>query len=98
MEYDVIWSRRARRDMKAIHDYIAEDNADAADRVCDAIYKRVDVLRAVPRLAQRYECDVQGEVRQTVSGKYRLFFVIDDSNRRIEVLAVWHGARQELEL
>ena len=98
MEYEVIWSRRARRDMNAIHDHIAQDNSDAAERVCAAIYTRVELLRSAPRLAQRYECDVQAEVRQTVTGKYRIFFVIDDDRRRIEVLTVWHGARQEPEL
>ena len=95
MEYEIIWSRRARRDMKAIHVYIAADNAAAADRVCEAIYNRVDLLRSAPRLAQRYECDALFEVRQTVSGKYRIFFAINDAQLRIEVLTVWHGARQE---
>jgi plasmid stabilization system protein ParE len=84
--------------MNAIHDYIAEDNPDAADRVCDAIYTRIDVLRSAPRLAQRYECDFKAAVRQTVSGKYRIFFSIDDDQCRIEVLTIWHGARQEPEL
>ncbi len=98
MEYEVIWSWRARNDLKAIHEYIAQDNPDAADHVCDAVYDRVQVLMSAPRLAQRYKCDFPGEVRQTVSGKYRIFFSIDDANHRIEVLTVWHSARQEPEL
>ena len=83
---------------ECLEDYIAEDNPNAAVRVCDAIYDRVDILRSAQRLAQFYECDVPGEIRQTVSGKYRIFFLIDDSKHQIEVLTVWHGARQEPEL
>lgn len=98
MDYDIIWSTRARAELKAIHDHIAEDNPKAAKRVCDAIYKRVEVLRGAPRLAQVYDCDSHGEIRHTVSGKYRIFFSVDDTECRVEVLCVWHGARQEPEL
>ena len=98
MEYDIIWSRRARDELKAVHEYIALDNPTAADRVCDAITDRVAVLRGAPRLAQRYTSDANAEVRQTISGKYRIFFSINETECRIEVLSVWHSARQEPEL
>lgn len=98
MEFDIIWSIRARAELKAIHDYIAADNPKAAERVCDAIYKRVAVLRGAPRLAQVYDCDSSDEVRHTVSGKYRIFFSINESEHRVEVLCVWHGARHEPDL
>ena len=98
MEFDIIWSNRARAELRAIHDYISLDNPAAADRVCDAIYKRVEVLRGAPKLAQVYDCDSSDEIRHTVSGKYRIFFSINETEHRVEVLCVWHGARQEPEL
>ena len=41
-------------DLKAIKDYIAEDNAEAARKTVDEIYKRFEKLTAVPSNGSRF--------------------------------------------
>jgi toxin ParE1/3/4 len=42
------WSPDAAADLGVIVDYIRQDNPDAAQRVAQSIYDRVDVLRNFP--------------------------------------------------
>ena len=39
------WTAEAERWLRDIHDYIAEDNPEAAARVAEGIYNRVRTLR-----------------------------------------------------
>ncbi len=39
---EIIWSDEAERWLKDIHDYIAQDNPAAADKVVSSIYQRAD--------------------------------------------------------
>ena len=45
----VIWGHRAKRDMVELIAYIADDNAQAADRVAAQILKSADMLSRFPR-------------------------------------------------
>ena len=98
MAFQVEWTERASQAMEAIWTYIACDNPAAADRVIDGIVQQADRLEAVPRLGPWYSCNLPGEIRQTISGKYRIFYEVNESDQRVEILNVWHGARQEPEL
>lgn len=95
MAYQVIWTAPASEALEAIRAYIAQDNPQAADRVVDAIVQQADLLETVPRLGPRYPCRTPEEIRQTISGKYRIFYEVFASQERIEILTVWHGARRE---
>jgi len=46
----VEWTGEASRRLKAIHDYVAEDKPEAAFRLVESIYRRVEVLAAFPDL------------------------------------------------
>ena len=45
----VIWGHRAKRDLVELIAYIADDNAQAADRVAAQILKSADMLSRFPR-------------------------------------------------
>jgi toxin ParE1/3/4 len=95
MAFQVVWTAPVSNSLEAIRTYIAQDNPKAADRVVDAIVQQADLLEAVPRLGPRYPCRSPGEIRQTISGKYRIFYEVFESEERVEILTVWHGARRE---
>ena len=88
---EIRWSGEAERRLQAVHDYIAADNPTAASRVVDAIYRKVQLLRAYPRLGQRYEVIVDREVREVIYGHYRIPYLIA-SEEVVEVLGVFHAA------
>ena len=98
MDFEVTWVERSLCELEAIHDYIAADNPQAAAKVVRGIRAQVELLRTVPRMGPRYRCRLLGDIRQTISGKYRIFYEVFESERRVEILLIWHAARQEPEL
>jgi plasmid stabilization system protein ParE len=51
---NVNWTQEAVRWLSEIHDFIAEDDADAAQRVVRGIYERAQTLRTFPNLGYQY--------------------------------------------
>ena len=93
MDYEVTWIERSLCDLEAIYDYIT-----AAAKVVRGIRAQVELLRTVPRTGPRYRCRLIGDIRQTISGKYRIFYEVFESEQRVEILTIWHSSRQEPEL
>jgi addiction module RelE/StbE family toxin len=85
------WTRPTLADLEAIGDFIARDNPVAAKRLVISLVASVDALRDHPnlgrpgRLAETRELVVAGT---PYIAPYRV------RGDTIEVLAVFHGARQ----
>lgn len=89
---NVIWSPRARRNLDEIFTYILDENPSAAVRVIEAIESRVADLARYPDLGR------PGSVANTrelviTSTPYVVAYRLRDRPRRIEIIAVIHGAR-----
>ncbi len=85
------WLEDAVYDLKALRQYIAQDNPPAANRIAKQILKTVELLSEQPAIGR------QGRVSNTreliISGTpyiipYRM------KNNAIEILRVFHGAMQ----
>ena len=98
MDYGVAWLERSLSDLEAIYDYIAVDNPTAAAKLIRGVRAQAELLRGVPRMGPRYRCRLTGDIRQTVFGNYRIFYQVFEAELRVEIMSVWHGARQEPEL
>ena len=98
MDFQVIWTEPAADQLEKIIRYIAADQPVAAEQVRADILGRVESLSRQPFLGSVYEKDRKGRTREILSGKYRVFYRVDESARRVEILAVWHGARREPKL
>ena|ERR1700722_1445694 len=98
MEYEIVWTEPAGLQLEEAHDYIAGDNPAAARRVVDKIIARVEQLKWTPRIGTVYRKSGKHPVRKVVSGKYRIFYRIVEEAERVEILAVWHGARRDPDL
>ena len=59
----IAWTSEAQRWLRDIHNYIASDNPDAAERVALEIHDSVRVLHEHPRVGQRYPYVTGREVR-----------------------------------
>lgn len=83
----------AEADIRYIHDYIAEDDARAADRWADRIERMILRLELFPRahevIPESAEFGI--EYRHKLFGKYRIIYRIDGG--RVIVLRVFHSAR-----
>ena len=47
---EIVWTAQADKWLKDIHDYIAQDDPDAATRVVSGIYEKAQLLRDFPEI------------------------------------------------
>lgn len=81
---------QANEDLLQIWAYIAQDNAEAADRMLLKIDRECRFLAANPRTGEVLEQFRPG-LRRFVVGNYLLFYQLIEGG--IEVFRVLHGAR-----
>jgi toxin ParE1/3/4 len=98
MDWQLIWSERARSDLNEIHQYIAQHNTETARRTINEVLERVELLQTVPRMGRVYKAVDQIETRVIVCGKYRVFYDLNEADRQVEILTVRHHARAEPDL
>ena len=95
MEYAIVWTEPAVADLAHILTYLAERSPPGAERVRTAILDHVELLRRFPEVGPAYERDRSGRTREIVCHGYRIFYQVNESERRIEILKVWHGSRRD---
>lgn len=87
----VVWTRRARSDLRSIFDYIARDAPRTASTFTRRLMHSVRILRrsllvgaVVPEL-------FRADVREHVRGNYRVIYEVRST--QVAVLEVHHAAR-----
>ena len=88
---NIVWTAPARRDLREIFQYIAKDNPHAARRLQAQIRERVTLLGSHPQLGRPGRIDGTRELVMA-DNPYILPYRIQSA--RIEILAVYHGARR----
>ena len=98
MDFKVIWSPSARLDLKEIVSYIAEDNAEIAQRFGFSLIDATKSLgsfpgkgRSVPELGSQ-------NIREVIFKPYRIIYRVKEAESVIEIVRVWHAARGTPEL
>lgn len=95
MDYKIIWSDSAIADLRDICSYIASDNPEAAMRVGNGILDHAGILASFPFIGPPYPRGTRGTLREIVFRSYRIFYDVSETSRTVEILHVWHGARDE---
>ena len=85
----VVWSAKARADLRHLLDYIGDRNLPAADRLQDMIEHTADQIPLHPFMYRRGR--VPGTREAVVHPNYILIYRVGDD--RIDIVAVLH-ARQ----
>lgn len=91
----VVWRTSAYRDLLSLHDWIAADDPQAAQRLVMKIQSSAMRLSETPRIGSPFACLSELEVRQFVIKPYRMFYQVQDRTRAVVILRVWHGARHD---
>jgi toxin ParE1/3/4 len=86
----VVYTRRALRDLAAIHTHIAADNPAAASRMA------VELVAACDRLEQFPERGRTGRRRATheLTTVWPYVIVYKITREGVDILAIWHGAQR----
>ena len=98
MEFKIIWTERALADLEAIRDYIAAANPEAAERIGWDIIRHAELLGNFPHIGPTYPRGSKGTTREIISGNYRIFYRVIEASNVVQILTIWHGAREEPKL
>lgn len=95
MDYQVIWTEPAVADLQAITAYIARRSPTAAERVGSAILRHVEILCTFPYIGPVYPRSRSGAIREILCKKHRIFYRVNEADKQVLILTVWHGSRDE---
>ncbi|MBC8095624.1 MAG: type II toxin-antitoxin system RelE/ParE family toxin [Akkermansiaceae bacterium] len=80
---EVIWTVPALDRLNVIADYIARDNADAANRLVSGVFGRVDLLERFPAMGRSVPEMRGSEYREIVVRPCRVIYRIEGGTVRI---------------
>jgi toxin ParE1/3/4 len=98
MDHEIVWTEPATAQLQDAITYVAERNPPAAERIASEILQRVELLKSSPLMGSVYPANPPGRYRKLAVSGYRIFYRVKPEANRVEILAVWHGSRQEPEL
>jgi addiction module RelE/StbE family toxin len=83
------WTRLALQDLRHMHEYIAEDNSSAANRMVTRIQDATQRLKNHPQMGRPGR--VQGTLELVIAASpYIVIYILGDSE--IQIVAVIHSA------
>lgn len=88
----VIWTPRARADLKAIHEYIAKDSRQNAQRVANEIRRKADTLAEPPRPARAVPEINDPRLCEIPVYSWRIVYYLRDDN--VFIVTLIHKRRQ----
>ena len=88
----VVWTKQAKRDLQAIHDFIAYDSQYYAAEVVDAILDAEHRIDAYPTAGGMVRERMRKDLRQVKRYSYRIVYRIRPKS--IDVLTVVHEQRK----
>lgn len=98
MEFKIVWSATAISDLKEACLYVARRDPQAAHRMGRGILEHVQILATFPFIGPTYPRGASGPLREIVFRSYRIFYDVSDQLNRVEILHIWHSARDEPDL
>lgn len=87
----VEWSGPAKRDLKQIYDYIAQDSKYYAKNVVQNIVEKSKKLEPFPKAGRIVPEINDSTIREIFVYSYRLIYEV--KSNRVEILAIIHGGR-----
>ena len=94
MALQVVWLKAALDEVEEIAEYIARDSPRYATVVVSKLIAAATPLAELPMLGPMVPEWRDEMVRQRIVYSYRLIYRLRGD--RVEIIAVWHGARQLL--
>lgn len=95
MDYRIIWTETAVANLTAIVQHVALDNPTAARKLGEDILAHAEILATFPHIGPAYPRGSTAGVRQVMCRNYRMFYRVMEERITVEILLIWHGARQD---
>jgi addiction module RelE/StbE family toxin len=98
MDYTIILSPKAVRDLEAIVRYIALNNPEAARKVGQNLLDKTKELSQFPFKGQKVPEFNSPEIRQVILKPYRIVYRVQEDKKRVSIARFWHSSQANLEL
>lgn len=98
MAHRIIWSRTSERDLRSLVKFIAKDSPQRAEHFGYRIVARVEMLHDHPCMGRIVPEFGQQDLREVLVAPYRIIYRLKEDIHLIEVLRVWHAARDTPEI
>jgi plasmid stabilization system protein ParE len=92
VDYQLLFTQRALRDLGDIISYIAESDAESASRFGNALLDHVDLLGRFPRIGGIIR--KRSQVRKLIHSPILVYYQVHENKRLVEVLHFRHGSRK----
>ncbi len=93
MGYQVALSPSARRDLRNIVRYVADDSPDRALSFARFLVSSTKRLADFPEMGRTVPEFADPSIREIVVRSYRVIYRVDHEDCRVDVARFWHGAR-----
>jgi addiction module RelE/StbE family toxin len=91
MDYRLIYTKLAERDLEEIVRYIAQDSARAAEQVGLELVELAESLTTLPHRGAPVHR--RPGVRKMIHPPYIVFYRVDETQRIVRVQRFWHAKR-----
>lgn len=98
MDYQVILSPKAVRDLEAIVRYIALENPEAARKLGQRLLEKTEELKTFPFKGQKVPEFDDVSLRQIILKPYRIVYRVEETIKRVSIARFWHASRESFEL
>lgn len=93
MAHRIVWSRASQRDLRNLVRFIAKDSPERAEHFGYRIVARVEMLHDHPRLGRIVPEFNQPDLHEVLVAPFRIIYRLNDEKELIEILRLWHAAR-----
>ena len=94
MAYKLIWAPSAILDLKDIFSYIAESSPQNSVRFIKSIFQQVEYLTTFPESGRIVPEFGDPNIREVIRKPCRIIYRLKTKNDIIEIVRVWHAARE----
>jgi plasmid stabilization system protein ParE len=93
VDYEVVISPLARRDLQGIVRYISLDASERAKTFGELLLAKTRSLAEFPEQGHIVLEFNDPAIRELIHGRYRIIYRVTHAARKVAVVRIWHGSR-----
>lgn len=98
MAYKLIWSPVSRDDLRDILSFISRDSHHRAEAFGYRLITETDKLQMFPEIGRVVPEYNIATIREIIVRSYRIVYRVDRQKELVEIVRVWHAARDTPQL
>lgn len=92
MDFRLLFTQRSLNDLAEIVGYLAEDDAEAAERFGNSLLDHIELLARFPRIGSRVR--ERSRVRKLAHSPILVYYQLREDKHLVEILHLRHASRK----